>query len=172
MTEEVGVVRRVVWREVLPWLIIFRAFRLSVSLPILSLATVGWLLTPLGEQIASAVFLGGIDLATTEWVPPLRDLLTEDEALRTLPGFSTLTSTSNPLVHVYHHFTDPFVQLFDRSNSIRETAYHLFRGLWSIAIWSLFAGAITRIEEWTAWSTLIGRPPTSRLSQPNGTRQP
>ncbi|HUG67275.1 MAG TPA: hypothetical protein VMM76_05970 [Pirellulaceae bacterium] len=145
MTEEVGVVRRIVWREILPWLIIFRAFRLSVSLPILSLATVGWLLTPLGTQIASAVFLGNSDVSTTEWTRPLHDFVTADESLRTIPGVSALTSTSNPVVHVYEHFTDPFVQLFDRSNTVRETAYHLFRGLWSIAIWAFFAGAITRI---------------------------
>ncbi|MBI2479915.1 MAG: hypothetical protein HYV60_15175 [Planctomycetia bacterium] len=145
MTEEVGVVRRIVWREILPWLVIFRAFRLSISLPMLSLATVGWLLTPVGSQIAAAVFLGNADVSMTEWASPLNNFLTESESLQAIPGVSTLTSTSNPIVHVYQHFTDPFVQLFDRSHTIRETAYHLFRGLWSIAIWALFAGAITRI---------------------------
>ncbi|MDA1052731.1 MAG: hypothetical protein O3C40_19940 [Planctomycetota bacterium] len=145
MTEEVGVVRRIVWREILPWLIIFRAFRISVSLPILSLATVGWLLTPFGSQIASAVFLGNADASTTQWATPLSDFVTRSESLQAIPGISTIASTSNPIVHVYEHFTDPFVQLFDRSNTVRETAYHLFRGMWSIAIWAFFAGAITRI---------------------------
>jgi len=145
MTEEVGVVRRIVWREILPWLMIFRAFRLSVSLPMLSLATIGWLLTPLGSQIASKIFLGNSDVGTTEFAMPLNDFLAADESLQAIPGFSLLTSTPNPVVHVYQHFTDPFVQLFDRSNTIRETAYHMFRGLWSIAIWAFFAGAITRI---------------------------
>ncbi|HRX81555.1 MAG TPA: hypothetical protein P5307_20945, partial [Pirellulaceae bacterium] len=145
MTEEVGVVRRVVWREILPWLIIFRAFRLSVSLPVLSLATVGWLLTPVGSQIAAAVFLGNSEAPTTEWATPLNDFVADSETLQAIPVVSTMASTSNPIVHVYQHFTDPFVQFFDRSNTVRESAYHLFRGLWSIAIWSLFAGAITRI---------------------------
>jgi hypothetical protein len=145
MTEEVGVVRRIVWREILPWLMIFRAFRLSVSLPMLSLATIGWLLTPLGSQIASKVFLGNSDVATTEFATPLNDFFSADESLQAIPGFSALTSTPNPVVNVYQHFTDPFVQLFDRSNTIRETAYHVFRGLWSIAVWAFFAGAITRI---------------------------
>ena len=147
MTEEVGVVRRVVWREIFPWLIIFRAFRISISLPILSLATVGSLLTPVGSQIAAAVFLGSEDFAATEWAIVLDDDFAGTESIRAFPGFSTITSASNPIVHVYRHFTDPFVQLFDRSNSIRETAYHLFRGLWSIAIWAFFAGAITHHEE-------------------------
>ncbi len=145
MTEEVGVVRRIVWPEILPWLMIFRAFRLSVSLPVLSLATVGWLLTPLGSQIASAVFLGNSEVRSTEWATPKSDFWAADESLQAIPGFSSVTSTSNPIIHVYHHFTDPFVQFFNRSNSVRETAYHLFRGLWSIAIWGFFAGAITRI---------------------------
>ena len=145
MTEEVGVVRRIVWREIFPWLIIFRAFRISVSLPILTLATIGWLLTPLGSQIAAAVFLGAEEFSTTRWAVPLNDFLAESESLQAIPGVSTITSASNPIVYVFQHFTDPFVQLFDRSNTVRETAYHLFRGLWSIAIWAFFAGAITRI---------------------------
>jgi hypothetical protein len=145
MTEEVGVVRQIVWREIFPWLIIFRAFRISVSLPILALATIGWLLTPLGAQIAAEVFLGGEDFSTMQWAAPMNDFSAASESLQAIPGVSTVSSTSNPIVYVYQHFTDPFVQLFDRSNTIRETAYHLFRGLWSIAIWAFFAGAITRI---------------------------
>ena len=136
MSEEVGVVRRVVWREILPWLVIFRAFRVSVSLPVLALATVGWLLTPVGTQIAQSLFLGDHDLTTLDWLVDVG----EDADWATLG-----VTTSNPVVHVYQHFTDPFVQLFDRNNTIRETAYHLFRGLWSIAVWALFAVAITRI---------------------------
>ncbi|MEX0818904.1 MAG: hypothetical protein WD070_04905 [Pirellulaceae bacterium] len=151
MTEEVGVVRRVVWREILPWLIIFRAFRLSVSLPILSLATVGWLLTPVGSQIASALFLGSGDATTTGFAVPLNEstvaygAFAPYDSTLDIPGFVQVAWASNPIVHVYQHFTDPFVQLFDRSNTVRETAYHLFRGMWSIAIWAFFAGAITRI---------------------------
>ena len=145
MSEEVGVVRRIVWRDILPWLIIFRAFRISVSLPILTLATLGWLLTPLGSQIAAGVFLGDEPFSTTQWAAPLNDFFAGSELLHAIPGVSPFISTSNPIAYVYQHFSDPFVQLFDRSNSVRETAYHLFRGLWSIAIWAFFAGAITRI---------------------------
>ena len=32
-----------------------------------------------------------------------------------------------------------------RANTLRETAYHVFCGMWSIAVWAFFAGAITRI---------------------------
>lgn len=145
MTEEVGVVRRVVWRDILPWLIIFRAFRISVSLPVLSLATIGWLLTPVGSQIGSALFLGNADVVTTEWATPLNDFVSGSETLSAIPGMTTLTAASNPISLVYQHFTDPFVQFFDRSNTVRESAYHLFRGLWSIGVWAFFAGAITRI---------------------------
>ncbi|MEO8497181.1 MAG: hypothetical protein ABI614_19075, partial [Planctomycetota bacterium] len=108
MTEEVGVVRRVVWRDILPWLIIFRAFRISVSLPILTLATVGWLLTPLGTQIATAVFLGEEAITTTDWAAPLNDFLARsDSRHQAIPGVSAVTSSSNPIAFVYQHFTDP-----------------------------------------------------------------
>ncbi len=145
MSEEVGVVRRIVWREILPWLVIFRAFRISISLPILSLATVGWLLTPLGAQIGSVMFLGTPDVPTAELTAPWNDFIARSESFQAFPGVSAIASQSNPIVQVYQHFTSPFVQLFDRGNTIRETAYHLFCGLWSIGIWAFFACAISRI---------------------------
>ena len=55
MPDGSSVVRRVAWRELCPWLIIFRTFRLSISPPVLFLATVGALLTPLGWVISSAL---------------------------------------------------------------------------------------------------------------------
>lgn len=143
MTEEVGVVRRVVWREILPWLIIFRAFRISISLPVLSLATLGWLLTPLGTQIATSLFLDSDSMVQSEAALP-------SSALDSISGSDGLQASldvlnSSPIAFVYQHFTRPFANIFDRANTLSETAFHLFRGLWSIVVWSLFAGAITRI---------------------------
>ncbi len=143
MTEEVGVVRRIVWREILPWLIIFRAFRISISLPVLFLATIGWVLTPFGSQIGSYLFLSSASESPADLVLPVRRLETAGRWSEVVPSFESLDSS--PITFVYRHFTHPFIQLFDRTNSLSETAFHFFCGLWSIAIWALFAVAITRI---------------------------
>ena len=39
MTDERGVLRRIAWRELFPWLIIFRTFRLAISPTLLLVAT-------------------------------------------------------------------------------------------------------------------------------------
>ena len=44
MADERIVVREIAWREILPWLVIFRTFRLARSLSLLFLATFGVLL--------------------------------------------------------------------------------------------------------------------------------
>ncbi len=143
MTEEVGVVRRIVWREILPWLIIFRAFRISISLPVLFLATIGWVLTPVGSQIGSSLFLSSEPELAAEVLQPVRTLAVVGGWSQAVPSFESLDSS--PIAFVYQHFARPFVHLFDRTNSLSESAFHLFSGLWSIAIWAMFAGAITRI---------------------------
>ena len=58
MTGEQGIVRGVSWRDLCPWLVIFRAFRLAVSPSLLALATIGVLVNPLGWRVAEAVFIG------------------------------------------------------------------------------------------------------------------
>jgi hypothetical protein len=52
MTDSRGVLREVAWREVFPWLLIFRSFRLSIQPTILAIALAAALLTPLGWRAA------------------------------------------------------------------------------------------------------------------------
>jgi len=142
MPEDNGVVRRIAWREICPWLMIFRSFRLAISLPVLSLATLGWLLTPLGPMIGGALFLEVHD--NPQWLPAIQgieELSSDGNSVNS----SLLLSLPNPVLHVYRHFATPFIQIFDRGNTINETAYHVTCGLWNIVVWALFAGAITRI---------------------------
>ena len=57
MTTGEGVVRSVSWRDLCPWTILFRLYRVSVSLQLLLLAFVGAWLTSLGWQASRAVCL-------------------------------------------------------------------------------------------------------------------
>ena len=52
MSENRVELRSVAWREVFPWLVLVRVFRLAVSMPMLFLATVGVCLTPIGWYAA------------------------------------------------------------------------------------------------------------------------
>src|SRR5688572_15089960 len=52
MTDSRGVLREVAWREVFPWLLIFRCFRLAIHPTILTIALAAALLTPLGWRAA------------------------------------------------------------------------------------------------------------------------
>src|SRR4051794_25309564 len=57
MTDSAGQLRRIAWDEVFPWLIIFRCFRIAISPPLLALATLAVLISPLGWRVAGAVFM-------------------------------------------------------------------------------------------------------------------
>src|SRR5207247_2167638 len=57
MTEAPCVVRQIAWRELFPWLILFRTFRIAISPTLLALATAAVLLTSLGWRFSGLVFL-------------------------------------------------------------------------------------------------------------------
>ena len=50
-----------------------------------------------------------------------------------------------PISRTGFRFVEPFRQLFDPTLNQHRMAYFLFGGLWTIAVWSLVGGAITRI---------------------------
>ncbi len=162
MADEHGVVRRIVWKQVCPWLIIFRIFRISISLPVLALATLGVLLMPLGWWVAEAAFLTDIDANQPtfgRWVddnsswPATLDSLPASQPLARFPSatenqfeatrWSGLSASQ--VVAVYRELTGPFAGLLDRRLSVTQSAYLLFGGLWNIIVWAFCGGVITRL---------------------------
>jgi hypothetical protein len=57
MPAERPVIREISWRDVFPWLIVFRTFGLATSLPVLFLATLGTVLTPVGWWLGELCFV-------------------------------------------------------------------------------------------------------------------
>jgi hypothetical protein len=55
-----------------------------------------------------------------------------------------LPAASTGLVEPFLHLADPLRHLFHVSGTLGETAYYLFGTLWSLAIWALVGGFITR----------------------------
>src|ERR1044072_5754851 len=73
MEQPHGLVRRIAWHEVFPWLILLRVFRIAIAPTLLALATVAVLLMPLGWWIGGRLFLSDqqrMALATTNDAMP------------------------------------------------------------------------------------------------------
>ena len=145
---------RVSWRDLCPWLLIFRSFGLSISIHVLFLATVGALLTPVGWWVAGLPF----DRDTTD--SSFLRVVDSNSRCPCLPPIhhveATVTDFPAPdaSVHVpyfsfpvlwYQRFIEPFRMQFDTEVTLPKFAYLLFGGLWTLAVWAFFGGAITRI---------------------------
>jgi hypothetical protein len=150
MAQPARTIHAVAWTDVFPWLAIFRIFGLATSMPILFLATVALLLTPLG-WFGAELLLSQDDRVSMfdEVLAPNRSWAGQEMAWQKgqPQAWSTATPTVmvSPLQQVFEDVTRPFVRLFRRSTSLRQFGYFLVGGLWTLAIWALFGGAITRI---------------------------
>src|SRR5688500_11610081 len=129
MTDERGVLRRIAWRELFPWLVLFRTFHLAISPTLLLVATL-------------AVFLSGIGWGAGAYI-----FLTEDQRSAVVPG-SLLSEKTPPAiakylpaeessaVEGYFRLSEPFYRVFRRDLTTRHIAYYTFASLWSLAIWA------------------------------------
>lgn len=141
MVDDRGVLRRIVWRDIFPGLILFRCFRLSISIPVLFLATLGTLLMPLGPWLLRK---DAADRASSEAVvsalpPEARAALQVEE--------NTIRLRWPPLglVRTYQALAEPFAEIFNRQASFGRMLSSLVIALWYLLIWSFFGAAITRI---------------------------
>src|SRR6266576_2358021 len=57
MDPSVGVVRRIEWRELFPWLILLRVFRIAISPTLLVIAAAAVIVTPWGWWLSARMFL-------------------------------------------------------------------------------------------------------------------
>jgi hypothetical protein len=157
MNEERGLLRAVSWRDLFPWLIIFRVYRQAARPSILLLATLGVLLTPVGWRLAEWVFLGD-DLAAVERLSTYRNTGTLNrwqgewddvpgaEEFRDLDvARGAVARASGEMAAVFHGLVEPFRQMLDYRWSVAEFAYFLVGGLWTLAVWAFFGGTITRL---------------------------
>ena len=149
-----GLIREVSWRELFPWLVIFRSFRLSISASILLLATAATLLTQIGWEVGSLFLTEEESQTVLDATPPgVRSAFStaatpqETVAAPRLTDLlaSRLTSTVARMEGVYYGLSAPFRALFRTDLSITQFAYYLSGGLWTLLVWALFGGVITRI---------------------------
>lgn len=162
-----GLVRRISWSEICPWLLIFRSFGVSMSPTVILLATVGLILTPIGWWLSNLCFIGE-DMRNAS--PRLEAATEQNQAFgdRVEPSADDFQSLEQSIpwnsrgvfVDVYNDFVGPFYNAFaleptpstsDSEDSsitlfgMRRFAYFTFGAIWMLLVWSFCGGCISRI---------------------------
>jgi len=152
MSEVHSPLPHVIWKDLFPWLIILRSFRLALRLPVLFCAFAAIILLPLGWRCAAFLFVE-------------RDVLSNDPHLANLvaghsnwllagqlgypslswpPSSQGVWDSLTVFSQVFVEIAAPFVELFRADASVSKSAYLLSGGLWSLIVWGWFAAVITR----------------------------
>ena len=171
MPAERAVLREISWRDVCPWLVIFRTFGLARSAPVLLLATLGALVTPVGWRVGEWAF---VDEATQDEDPDFRGAVRENaewpgerqavwspEAGARPASVRQILTTGrlapNNIEVTFTRFVQPYAALLgirldpdrrfdsEKPPDAGEAAYYIFGLLWTLAVWGFFGGAITRM---------------------------
>jgi len=166
MSNDSNVIRSISWRDLCPWLIIFRTFTMALNPNILILAFAGVILSFAGWFLSETIFVRATlkeSLQEQQEYELLRVISAnastyrraDTSAFRGFPaptqGMSLNSSSGVPGVFwdyvttFQHLFSFNSMQRLEFWNRMNLLAYFLFGGLWMIAAWSVVAGAITRI---------------------------
>jgi hypothetical protein len=177
MSDERHVVRQIAWRELFPWLNLFTALRLAISLRGLLLALLGLVLTTAGWRICAQVFSNAGDADFQAWLDtqsrwPIDDVQPIPPPEVRAPAIGGDAASPDwrpgqwgygmPIVHAWRQLSLPFIDLFDPTGGLLRFTYSLLCGLWALVVWSFFGAAITRMaavklarEERLSWGQLL-----------------
>ena len=150
--------RRVAWSEICPWLVIFRTFRVAIGLRILVLGAVAIFLTLTGWSLLGSLF--SVDENVSRWMrpgdgrpsqaidqavpdrPTLRDV---PNRLKADPLAPTAWQALDPYFGSWAQLSQPLLEVGRGGATLPKLACLLLCGLWAVAIWAFFGGAITRV---------------------------
>jgi hypothetical protein len=151
-------IRDIAWRELCPWLILLRTFRLAVGCRVLCLSVAALIAVSAGWRLIGMVFSAADDdrprLAhwieddsTWPWREPVA--LIGASLSGGPPGapmnLAARFVSQSPLLNVWTRLTTPFRKLVLDDLTLVETLYLTLLCGWSLAVWALFGGAIVRI---------------------------
>lgn len=156
MASERPVIREISWRDIFPWLVIFRTFGLAISMPVLLLATLGAVLTPVGWWVSEQCFVPSatleIDAPFARVVQanrsgphrPFPPLVPDDG--RVPDSLSQILSTQPDVIQpIFRRFVDPVARFFRGQMTLQQAGYFALGTFWMLVIWGFYGGAITRI---------------------------
>ncbi len=164
--------RAVAWSEILPWLVIFRTFRLAIAPRVLILAAVAILLMLSGWAALGLVFSVDAEwmkpengcpwLAIDKAVSPFHGLPDMEDLAKATQPMTATGMPGNPFYGTWVHLSQPLWEVARGDVTLPKLACLLLCGLWAVAVWALFGGAITRIaavqltcEEQVGWAAAL-----------------
>ena len=177
-----GTLQVVAWSELCPWLSLFRTFRLAIGFRVLLLSAVAISLTIAGWVLFGWLFSGYENLPhqvasdhACPWLA-ITEVVPDRPSLSVLPGVGggetsaeysaseilTARRATDPCVGPWLQLSRPFRQIFDPQTRFSDLVYLLLCGLWALAVWAFFGGAISRIaavrlarEEQVSWAAMM-----------------
>jgi hypothetical protein len=164
--EDRGTLRAVAWSELLPWLILFRCFRLSIGLRPLLLSSVAAVAMVFGWSLIGWFFSGNPEVASQHeayngcpW-NTFAAVANDAGLVRGPVGFPEGTSAenansivhrdTNPILGTWEHLSRPFREVFtlnmgpDKEFRASKLTYSLLCALWTLAVWAIAGAAVTR----------------------------
>ena len=143
MAEGRDVLRGIAWRELFPWLIIFRTFRVATNPSILFVATLAGLLTPVGWH----VFAGLLSDEPAPQVAATAERLQEHSWEVPAANWEAAAPdvVMNYTLHAPRRGVQPLVACLFYPVTTAEAFYFMLGGLWTLVIWAFAGGIITRI---------------------------
>jgi hypothetical protein len=163
LEQQNGTVRVVAWSDLLPWLILFRCFRLAIRHQMILLSAAAALLTVTGWALVGYIFSGSVPppgqiqplggnpwVALSELVPdrpfglhPSAPAPTPEPLLVRRP--EPMRNLIEPIYGTWEHLSRPWREIFARGLTWTNFAYLLLCGLLATAVWAFFGAAITRM---------------------------
>src|SRR5262245_31270572 len=138
MADHPGFIRSIAWRELFPWLILFRTFRIAISPSLLAIATAAVLVTSLGWRISGVIFLSQEQRIAQATPSHLAAAIP-----REIQGYFP-ESVRTPLLNAYFEMSEPLARFFRLDLTLGEAAFYAFGFLWTLAVWAFPGAMITR----------------------------
>lgn len=146
MNESAGALRQIAWRELFPWLILLRTFRIAISPPLLALAAVAVLVVPLGWRVAGFVLLTAEQREARLVIGDAMPRSVHSRLATEVPTAPRpyLPSAPTAVLEAYFDLAEPLSRFFRLEITLREALYYLAGFLWTLAVWAFPGGVITR----------------------------
>jgi hypothetical protein len=151
MSEPQLTLRSIAWRELFPWLILFRSVRIALMARVLLLGASGLLVTIIGWQVLGAAFSKLDDQVIHEWTQDANHWLWgpfnfSASARNSREVFESASrNLEQAPVEVWLFMTLPFRNLFDGRLSAAGFLCMFLACVWELVVWGIFGGAISRI---------------------------